>query len=132
MARFSSRSLARLADVDYRLRLVCYEAINDYDFTVLCGYRDEAAQNEAVERGHSRLRWPESKHNRHPAQAVDLAPWYPYTPHVRWERTDDFYRMATVILEHAAVLGVPVRWGGNWRNFRDYPHFELVEMDRAP
>lgn len=43
------------------------------DIAVLCGYRGEAEQNKAVADGASETPWPKSKHNRVPADAVDVA-----------------------------------------------------------
>lgn len=85
------------------------------DVTVLCGYRGEAEQNAAFSSGASKLRWPASKHNRVPAEAVDLAP-YP----VDWKRTEAFYVLRGYVLATAARLGVPVRTI-SW----DLPHYEL-------
>lgn len=45
------------------------------DITVLCGFRGEAEQNQAVEDGASKTPWPRSKHNRVPSDAVDVAPF---------------------------------------------------------
>jgi len=46
-----------------------------YDITVLCGWRNEADQNEAVRKGASKTPWPRSAHNREPSDAVDIAPY---------------------------------------------------------
>ncbi len=38
-----------------------------------------------------------------------------------------------VALEAAAkTLGTPINWGGNWKNFKDAPHFELANPGAAP
>ena len=33
--------------------------------------------------------------------------------------------VAAALLQAAARLRVPLKWGGNWKNFKDYPHVEL-------
>lgn len=39
-----------------------------------------------------------------------------------------YYRVAPVILEAGAVLGIPIEWGGNWKRGRaDGPHIQLNE-----
>lgn len=129
MPQLSKSSLARLAGCDPQLQMVVNAAIARTDFTVLCGYRGEAEQNDAFERGMSKLKYPQSKHNKWPSRAVDLAP-YP----IDWNDIRRFVALADLMLEEAKRLGVNMRWGGDWnRNgdwrdekFRDMPHFELV------
>ena len=129
MPQFSKRSLSRLASCDAQLQMVCNAAIEKTDFAVLQGYRGEAEQNDAFDRGMSKLRYPKSKHNAWPSRAVDIAP-YP----IDWNDTKRFVALADIMLAEAKRLGVNMRWGGDWnRNgewrdekFRDMPHFELV------
>jgi len=122
MPHFGRTSVERINTVHKDLQTVLYAAIEDFDFSVICGRRGEDEQNEAFAAGRSKLQWPESKHNKVPSMAVDITP-YP----LDWSDIDRFKDMATIVLEKASQLGVPLRWGGNWTTFRDYPHFELVE-----
>jgi len=103
------------------------------DFTILEGYRGEEKQNEAFDTGRSQLRYPESKHNTFPCLAVDIAP-YP----IDWQDTERFVLLAGVIkaVAHSLEVSDLIRWGGDWdrdgqmtdETFRDYPHFELVNL----
>ena len=68
------------------------------DIAVLCGYRGEAEQNKAVADGTSETPWPKSKHNRVPADAVDVVP-YP----VEWDKPDYAGKLAAL---HAYIAGV--------------------------
>ena len=120
MAKFGKTSLSRLETCDKRLRDVLNEAIQHYDFSVVCGHRDKEAQNRAYEEGNSQRQWPKSKHNTSPSLAVDVIP-YP----TGYEDVDEFYIMASYILAAAIKLNVKIKWGGHWRTFKDYPHFEL-------
>lgn len=89
-----------------------------HDLTVLCGYRGEAEQNDAFRRGTSKLQFPNSKHNKVPALAVDLAP-YP----VNWKDTAAFERLRAYALELASRMHIRIRvipW--------DLPHYELVSV----
>lgn len=36
-----------------------------------------------------------------------------------------YYRIAVTMKRAAADLGVPISWGGDWKNFKDGPHYEL-------
>lgn len=128
MSTLSQRSLDKLHTCDTRLQDVVRAAIKRIDFTVLCGHRGENEQNDAFERGFSKLRWPKSKHNSNPSKAVDLAP-YP----INWEDIGRFKALGIIMVDEARKLHVPLRWGADWnRNgnlsddkLKDWPHFEL-------
>lgn len=123
--RFSSNSLKALKTVDAALREICNRAIAEYDFSVLCGHRNEHEQNEAYDGGYTRLKWPYSKHNSYPSRAVDLAP-YP----IRWLEPVRFVELSKVILRIAYELMIDVEWGGTWSRFPDLPHYQLVDLRR--
>lgn len=130
MPSLGKRSLANLETCDRRLQAVAHDAIQDFDFAVICGHRDKAAQDKAVAEKKSKTPWPTSKHNSIPSQAMDLVP-YP----VDWGNRSAFVIMAKVVLSAAEKLGVELRWGGDFRrdgdlttdDAWDLPHFELVE-----
>tara|TARA_R110000868_G_scaffold41670_3_gene142012 strand:+ start:435 stop:851 length:417 start_codon:yes stop_codon:yes gene_type:complete len=98
------------------------------DITILCGYRDKAAQNLAYYEGASKLKWPKSKHNKYPSQAIDFAP-FP----IDWKKVERWDELSTVILdewdkmvtENLIPAGVTLSWGGSWTTFVDRPHLEL-------
>jgi peptidoglycan L-alanyl-D-glutamate endopeptidase CwlK len=103
-----------------------YEAIKVTDFSVICGFRGEKEQNEAYARGHSKLKWPQSKHNQTPSMAVDIVP-YP----IDWNDELRFRTLGAVVKEIWSQLpeekreGWSLSWGGDWKTFKDLPHFEL-------
>jgi len=126
MPQFSRRSFERLNECHPLLKRVMHSAIEVCDFSVICGYRGEEAQNEAYKNGHSRLQWPKSKHNKSPSEAVDIVP-YP----IDWDDIDRFRDLASVIKVHwdkipiAEREGLELHWGGDWEKFKDFPHWEL-------
>jgi peptidoglycan L-alanyl-D-glutamate endopeptidase CwlK len=129
MPEFSAKSKMRLKECDTRLQDVANAAIHRIDFTILCGHRGKEDQEDAFERGTTRLHYPKSKHNKFPSMAFDAAP-YP----INWDDIDRFKAMATIILDEARKLHIPIRWGGDFnRNglpddkFKDLPHFEIDE-----
>lgn len=135
MPAFSAKSVERLKTCHPDLQKVFAEVVKHRDCTVLCGERGEAEQTQAVKDGMSKTPWPLSKHNRKPGdppgvKAADVAP-YP----LDWSDVPSFLHFAGFVLGVAAVLGVKLRWGGDWnRNgtskderFFDGPHFEIVE-----
>lgn len=89
---------------------------------VICGYRNQFDQTAAFSSGKSRLKWPKSKHNTLPAQAVDVAP----LP-LDWNDLKAFRELARHVQEIAAEEGVKLRWGGNFVSWKDFPHWELAK-----
>ena len=54
--------------------------------------------------------------------AVDLAPVINGAVSWDWPL---YHRLAKTVKASAAELGVPLTWGGDWRTFKDGPHWEL-------
>jgi len=131
MPEFGKKSLERIKGLHPDLQAILNQAINITDFTVLEGYRPKEVQDEYYRNGLSKLKWPESKHNKNPALAVDIAP-YP----VDWRDKARFHFLAGVIKAIAHKHGRKIRWGGDWdsdgdckdQTFDDLPHFELMEV----
>ena len=120
MPKFSEVSQSKLATCDRQIHHVLHAAIGFTDFSVLCGHRGKVSQNEAYANNKSQLQWPDSKHNKKPSLAVDIAP-YP----IDWEDIERFCFLAGVILTVAKLFDVPLKWGGDWKTFKDHGHFEL-------
>lgn len=140
MPKFGPRSLQRLGTCHSDIQRVCHVVIREQDFTVIWGRREKVAQNEAFATGHSLVQWPDSKHNAEApdlSDAVDLAPWFPTRPHIRWDQERGFILLAGRMLQAAAALDIKLRWGGDWdqdndlydrnRPF-DLGHFERMEV----
>lgn len=130
MPSFGTESRKRLDTCHEDLQDICELVIENYDFTVLEGFRSNARQEDLFRQGKSKLHAGESKHNSDPSYAVDIAP-YP----IDWNDTARFYLLAGFMFQAAASLGVTLRWGGDWnrnwnhkdQTFFDLPHFELME-----
>ena len=129
MPKFSNRSLYALESCDVRIQDLFHEVIKHFDCSILEGHRGEILQNDAHANGKSKLQWPDSKHNTKPSQAVCTAP-YP----IDWDDTIRFYMFGAFVLGIAAMLGIPIRWGGDWdgdwthrdQSFHDLGHFEIL------
>lgn len=130
MRGFSKRSKRELATCDDRLVSILNTALELIDFTVLEGHRPEARQNELYEQGKSKVKYPDSKHNSVVSLAADVAP-YP----IDWDDTERFTYLAGIIIGIAKIMGIGIRWGGDWdrdglmsdERFRDMGHFEVVD-----
>lgn len=133
MYRFGKSSKVNLSQADPDLQRLFNEVIKYVDCTILCGFRSKTAQEKAVADGVSKLHFPNSKHNQMPSQAVDAVPFYP--DGIRWNDKQGFYFFAGLVKGIAAMLGIKIRWGGDWdsdndtldQNFNDFPHFELIK-----
>jgi len=115
-----SRSLSRLEGVHPDLVRVVKKAaaMSDLDFTVLEGLRTVDRQKQLVKQGASK-----TLNSRHiTGHAVDLAPLIDGKVSWDWPL---YHRLAKIIKAAAADENVPITWGGDWRTFKDGPHWEL-------
>jgi peptidoglycan L-alanyl-D-glutamate endopeptidase CwlK len=132
MPKFGKRSLARLNTCDAEIQVLFEEIVKHFDCTVLCGHRPKDKQDDlqGYDPPRTKVSWPNSKHNSNPSRAVDVAP-YP----IDWEDRERFHLFAGFVLGVSEMLGVRLRWGGDWdsdlevddNDFDDLPHFELVD-----
>ena len=122
--RFSSRSLRNLEGVHPDLVAVAYRAleITEIDFLVTEGLRTREKQIELVRAGASR-----TTRSRHlTGHAIDIAAWV--AGGVRWD-WPLYEELSRAFKQAAAELDVPLIWGGDWKTFRDGPHYELSRME---
>ena len=121
--KLSSTGQARLKGVDKRLVDIINLAlkISLIDFGVASGRRDATEQNALYLEGKSQCDGFEDLSNHQHGLAADL---YAYDQKALWGKAD-LALVACAMLEAAAELGHALKWGGKWRNFPDYPHFEL-------
>lgn len=114
------RSLKRLTGVHPDLVRVVKRAatLSSLDFTVLEGLRTLERQRQLKASGATR-----TMKSRHlDGHAVDLAPML--NGEVRWDWP--LYRqLAPIIKQAAQAENVPVEWGGDWKTFKDGPHWQL-------
>ena len=128
MPKFSNASLAKLATIHPDLQKLFLEVVKVVDCIIVCGYRDKEEQDKAYAMGRSLVRFPNSKHNINPSNAVDVVP-YP----IDWLDIRRFYYFGGFVVATALKLNISIRWGGDWngdfqvkdQNFNDLPHFEL-------
>lgn len=130
MPSFGKRSRDNLAEAHTDLQRLFNEVIKYYDCSVIEGHRGQEEQDRYYHSGKSKVKFPNSKHNKTPSMAVDVVP-YP----VDWKAEKRFYMFVGVVRGVAAILGINIRCGADWdgdmevkdQNFHDLPHFELVK-----
>ncbi len=117
---FGKRSLDRLVGVHPDLVRVMKRAIacSTMDFSIIEGMRTLATQKKYMAAGATR-----TMNSRHlTGHAVDVAPYV--GGKIRWD-WPLYHQLALVVKKAAADEGVPITWGGDWRSFKDGPHWEL-------
>lgn len=141
MPYFGERSESKLEQVHPDLVQVCRFVIQVYDFTVLCGHREEAEQNAAYPK-YTKVKFPRSRHNRMPSEAVDVWPWDPVKRRLcPWGAIEEQAVLVGHFLMAAFALDIGIRWGHDWnRNgvlwdekgkLIDRPHIELYKKEEA-
>jgi peptidoglycan L-alanyl-D-glutamate endopeptidase CwlK len=120
MFTLGQRSKLRLKGVHPDLMKVveCAIRITTVDFAVLEGLRTPERQKALVEAGAS-----QTLNSRHiTGHAVDLGAWV--GDEVRWD-WPLYHKIAAAMKDASKQVNVPIEWGGDWRNFKDGPHFQL-------
>jgi len=123
MSKFSDRSAERLRTCDTRLIDLFNKVVQTYDCTILEGARGQAKQNAAYVSGNSKVRWPNSKHNDTPSKAVDVAPWP-----LNWRDINRFYYFAGYVQAISEHMSIPVTWGGDWDNDKDFSDQSFLDL----
>lgn len=120
MFKLGKRSIERLQGVHPDLVKVVERAIDlsPVDFTVLEGLRSPERQQTLVASGAS-----QTLNSRHiTGHAVDLGAWVDNQVDWSWPL---YTKIANAMKAAANELGIAIVWGGDWRTFKDGPHFEL-------
>ncbi|MEY4475797.1 MAG: M15 family metallopeptidase [Plesiomonas shigelloides] len=119
--RFGQISEHNLRGIHPDLVLIVRRALilSTLDFRVIEGIRTLERQRQLVRNGRSR-----TLNSRHlTGHAVDLAPMI--NNQIPWEDWSAFYRIAKTMKQAAQQMELPLQWGGDWKKFKDGPHFEL-------
>ena len=120
MFNFSNMSLEKMNGVNSKLVILMKEAIKNspYDFKITEGLRTVERQKELVKTGKSKTM--NSYHLK--GKAVDIAVLIDNK--VTWDFK--YYKeVADCVKEVAKKLGYVITWGGDWKTFKDGPHFQI-------
>lgn len=121
----SESSLMKLEGAHPDLQKVIKRAavLSNIDFKILEVQRTLARQRTLVASGASK-----TMKSRHLVQAdgysraVDIAPMDGGQVSWAWPL---YHRLAPIIKQAAVEVGVPIEWGGDWKSFKDGPHWQL-------
>lgn len=120
MFKLSQKSLTKMVGVHPDLVRVVKRAIQltSVDFTVTQGLRTVAEQRELLKKGATT-----TMNSRHlTGHAVDLAAIVDGKIVWDWPL---YSKLATAMKQAAKELKIPIEWGGDWKTFKDGPHFQL-------
>ena len=96
---------------------------NDVHVIIVCTYRNNAMQNVYFNKRPkiSNAKGGESPHNYYPSRAFDIA--FVKVGKRELDYSPKYFKEFADI-----VLGITTdtSWGGNWKGFKDAPHFELT------
>lgn len=122
MYKFSKRSLSNLKGVNPKLVKLMKEAIREspYDFMITCGVRTLSEQKRLVAQGKSKT----LKSYHLTGNAVDIA--LIVNNEVNWDFAL-YGEVAKHIKKIAKEQGIKITWGGDWKTFKDGPHFQIED-----
>lgn len=125
--KLSKRSLERLEGVEPILIEIVKEAIKEspFDFGIpnFGGLRTAEEQHQLYERKVSKCDGYKNKSYHQTGKAFDI---YAYVDgKASWNRTQ--LKLIARHIQNVAKtkFNVNLEWGGDWRNFKDYPHFQI-------
>lgn len=125
--KLSETSIKRLNNVHPDLIKIVHRAIEitSQDFMVLEGARTLAQQKEYFRTGKSKTmksRHLPSSNYCGMSCAVDLVPIVGGKVSWDWQY---YYPLAEAVKQAAKDINIPIEWGGDWKTFKDGPHFQL-------
>ena len=128
MFKFSSKSLSKINDpkLHPKLKKLLLEAIktSPIDFTVTETTRTLEKQAYYLKKGTTKTmksRHIPSVNKSGLCEAVDIAP-YP----IDYKNIKRFVQLSEHIKKVAKELNIKIAYGGDWKSFKDYPHYELA------
>lgn len=147
MYRYSEISKKRLETTHPLLYELFTRAIKYVDLTILCGYRPPEKQFEYFKRGREEVDggWKiidrgkvitykdgykkKSRHNYNPSKAVDVAPYpisYNSKDLYRFKEAAEIIKREWEKMKEEKPIKYELKWGGDYKKFKDYVHWELI------
>ena len=126
MFSLSTNSKKNLIGVDDRLTEIVDLALTlsnvDFGIPSTGGLRTAETQARLFEEGVSQRDGVNKLSYHQSGKALDV---YAYVDgRASWDKLD-LALVAAAMLQAAAQLGYPLKWGGLWQSWQDYPHFEF-------
>ena len=136
MNKWGANSILQRLTSDPRLNAIGDVVLQIKDHSVIKGHRPEEEQHQAFLDGHSKIDWPDGKHNAYPSKAQDVKS-YPFPPldddgRDSAQREEQLYLLG-LYRGVGAVMGIELRTGNDWdqdgevldNGFDDFFHAEI-------
>lgn len=135
MYKFSQRSLNNLEGLHPKLQEFATELIKvtPYDITITCGVRTAEEQNKLYQQGRTKAGKIVTKcdgykiKSKHQVKADGLG--YAFDIAVIIDNKSNWNKKVFKDVADSArelMKKYNIEWGGDWKNFSDYPHFQLM------
>ena len=126
--KLGKNSINNLAGVDGRLIAIADLAIEltniDFGVPSTGGLRTESDQAKLFADGVSKADGVNNKSYHQSGKAMDV---YAYVDgKASWDKLH-LAVIASAMLQASAQLGYKLKWGGLWKSWQDYPHFEIKD-----
>ena len=123
MALLGKKSLENIKEIDPRLTLIIGYVLSEgkVDFTVIEGFRSAERQQMLFKEGKSQLDGIHKKSYHQSGRAFDFIPY----PFKGWNDIESFKKVGEELKKAASKFGFNCQYGGDWHNFKDYPHFQI-------
>tara|TARA_R110000796_G_scaffold17944_1_gene54752 strand:+ start:1208 stop:1597 length:390 start_codon:yes stop_codon:yes gene_type:complete len=126
--QLSNNSMMNLAGVDGRLIDIADVAIKlspiDFGIPSTGGLRTTEDQAKLFEDGVSKADGVNNKSYHQTGKALDV---YAYVDgKASWDKLH-LATIAAAMLQASSQLGYELKWGGLWKSWQDYPHFEIKD-----
>ena len=126
--KLGKNSINNLAGVDGRLIAIADLAIEltniDFGIPSTGGLRTEADQAKLFADGVSKADGVNNKSYHQSGKAMDV---YAYVDgKASWDKLH-LAVIASAMLQASSQLGYKLKWGGLWKSWQDYPHFEIKD-----
>jgi len=126
--QLSNNSIMNLSGVDDRLIDIADVAIKlspiDFGIPSTGGLRTQQDQAKLFTDGVSKCDGVNNKSYHQSGKALDV---YAYVDgKASWNKSH-LTTIATAMLQASAQLGYELKWGGLWKSWQDYPHFEIKD-----
>ena len=128
MYKFGKKSLEKLNNKQLHpvLKLLMEKAIetSPLDFTIIETVRTKEQQIINIKKGVSKTiksRHIPATNKSGYSEAVDIAP-YP----INWADIQRFKELSAHIKKTADLMKIKIEWGGDWKTFKDYLHWQLA------
>ena len=133
MPTYGKTSQQRLITCHDDLQKIFMEVIKYIDISIIEGIRTTETQQKYFNEGHSQIDGVTKKSYHQDngsglSRAVDVCP---YVNGLVWDNDKYWRNLAKIVFRETQLLISQgeithyIEWGGNWRNFLDYPHFEI-------